>query len=458
MKSVLTLSLLIIFGCHGFSQYMSPELISNGGDDFSFSGNSWSWSLGEDFTETLSGPELMLTQGFQQSWGLPLVQSQVIDLTLGWSMFSTYMDPVDPSVEAVMSPVVSDIILMKDGAGSVYWPQYSLNLIDTFTIAKGYLIKMAQSRQLEITGEVLSPESTPVNVPLNWSMMGYLRQSPGSIELMLSPVVNHVILVKNDAGLVYWPQYSLNFIGNMLPGKGYLIRTSAAISFYYPANTINAQKNYFTIPKTSHFAGYERTDNNMTVAIPLSAWDVEPKPGDEIAVIDPRGEICGSFVFIGGMIAMPVWGNDAYTFETKNFLENEDLSFIIWNKEDNTEQELIIEHWEEGNGQYSKNAIAIAGKISREELKEQNSKIQCRNFPNPFSEKTTLEFTLPEATNLKLEILNLLGQSILVLSDKYYQAGTYRIEWDASTMQAGTYFYRISTPDQRLSHYINLVK
>ena len=37
---------------------------------------------------------------------------------------------------------------------------------------------------------------------------------------MMSPVVNDLIIVKDEAGSVYWPMFGLNSIGNMCPGKG----------------------------------------------------------------------------------------------------------------------------------------------------------------------------------------------------------------------------------------------
>lgn len=67
-----------------------------------------------------------------------------------------------------------------------------------------------------------------------------------------------------------------------------------------------------------------------------------------------------------------------------------------------------------------------------------------QNYPNPFNPSTTLQFGLPEASQVRLEIFNLLGQKVstLVAGDKM-QAGWHSIQFDASNLSSGVYIYRI---------------
>ncbi len=72
-----------------------------------------------------------------------------------------------------------------------------------------------------------------------------------------------------------------------------------------------------------------------------------------------------------------------------------------------------------------------------------------QNYPNPFNPETTIEFALPEAVDVKLEVFNVLGQRVKILMDESLEPAGYRVIWDGSDsngsqMASGIYFYRIS--------------
>ncbi len=81
-----------------------------------------------------------------------------------------------------------------------------------------------------------------------------------------------------------------------------------------------------------------------------------------------------------------------------------------------------------------------------------------QNYPNPFNPATTLEFYLPEAGHVNLDIYDILGSRVLSLIDDYQQAGRHRVVWDASGQPTGVYFYRIQAGDYRDTKSMLLVK
>lgn len=69
------------------------------------------------------------------------------------------------------------------------------------------------------------------------------------------------------------------------------------------------------------------------------------------------------------------------------------------------------------------------------------------NRPNPFNPTTRISFTLPNATHVRIDIFNLLGQKIETLVDKQMQAGKHAVVWNALHQASGVYFYRVQSDD-----------
>ncbi|MCF8372980.1 MAG: PCMD domain-containing protein [Bacteroidales bacterium] len=164
------------------------------------------------------------------------VDHQYVSLPQGWSFFSSYIDPFESNIDSLCTPFVTEVIIAKDGDGQTYWPLYGLNALGDILIGDGYQIKMATAQTMDVAGLAVVPENTPVTIDQGWSFLGYLRQSPAPINVMLSTVVSQVIIAKDENGLTYWPQYGINVIGNMVPGEGYQIKMSSQQSIVYPAN------------------------------------------------------------------------------------------------------------------------------------------------------------------------------------------------------------------------------
>jgi len=67
-----------------------------------------------------------------------------------------------------------------------------------------------------------------------------------------------------------------------------------------------------------------------------------------------------------------------------------------------------------------------------------------QNYPNPFNPTTNLSFTLPEESEIKLQIFDLLGRKIATVADGVYRAGSHRFTWQAGSVSSGVYIYRLT--------------
>jgi len=62
-----------------------------------------------------------------------------------------------------------------------------------------------------------------------------------------------------------------------------------------------------------------------------------------------------------------------------------------------------------------------------------------QNYPNPFNPTTKISYTLPTKSNVKIEIFNMLGQSVGILVNRENNAGYYKATWNAENLPSGIY-------------------
>ncbi|MCX6134921.1 MAG: T9SS type A sorting domain-containing protein [Ignavibacteriales bacterium] len=65
-----------------------------------------------------------------------------------------------------------------------------------------------------------------------------------------------------------------------------------------------------------------------------------------------------------------------------------------------------------------------------------------QNYPNPFNPSTTINYQLPKASNVSLQIFNALGQRVATLAEGNKEAGFHMVQWNAG-VPSGVYFYRL---------------
>lgn len=70
-----------------------------------------------------------------------------------------------------------------------------------------------------------------------------------------------------------------------------------------------------------------------------------------------------------------------------------------------------------------------------------------QNYPNPFNPSTTIRFSLPKQTQLKLNIYNMLGELVETIAEGMYESGYHKVTFNASTLPSGTYIYRMESSE-----------
>jgi hypothetical protein len=81
-----------------------------------------------------------------------------------------------------------------------------------------------------------------------------------------------------------------------------------------------------------------------------------------------------------------------------------------------------------------------------------------QNYPNPFNPTTTISYNIPEASNVKLTIYNLLGQEIITLVNKFEEAGVHTATFNASELNSGLYIYKLQAGSFNQTRKMTLIK
>jgi hypothetical protein len=151
-------------------------------------------------------------------------------------MISTYLMPTNSSVEVIFSQIVDDIVIVKNNIGQIYYPEFGINDIGDWNIYEGYQVYTTQANTLEIIGQLISPQDTPIDLDIGWSIVPYLRSGAMNIEQAMVTLTDDeaLVIAKDNLGQIYFPAFGINDIGNMLPGQGYQVYLIKTGTLTYP--------------------------------------------------------------------------------------------------------------------------------------------------------------------------------------------------------------------------------
>ena len=390
----------------------------------------------------------------------PGPSEQILSIGEGWSMISTYMIPENIALNDVLSPIVDQVIIVKDYLGAAYLPEFSFNGVGDITVGQGYQIKLLGSAELTIVGDYVLPEENPVNLVEGWNTIGYLRLNPAAADQVFSDLVleNNLVIVKDFLGSAYLPEFNFNGIGDLAPGQGYQLKTqtNGLLQYFSNDESYRISAIYSLINTTKYFDRVLPTDNNMTLVIPSSAWDLIPEIGSEIAAYNENGNIVGVGAYNHPTTVLSIWGNDPTT-NIKEGLSNEgNIRLKLWNVYEI--KSLTVTNWSKGSGEYVSNDIQVIGAIASDASSLRSIGLFDAS-PNPSSEQTNLSFEIAKSSEVSLILTNIQGESVKsIINNQTMSAGTHQININTSELSSGTYFYTLLSGGRSQTKHLNILR
>ena len=214
----------------------------------------------------------------------------------------------------------------------------------------------------------------------------------------------------------------------------------------------------------THFRAVSNTGNNATIGIPISInpsvdgnlLDVD----DEIAVFADGRVMTDSFCvgvtkWIKQSTAITVWGDNEQTSALDGMRAGTKFHFHVWRSSTNTEYANAIVTYVQGDSIYRMNGVSILASLSGGILQRYSTNViessirtmpmhfaLNQNYPNPFNTNTVVEYDIPSASKVSVEIYNVLGERVAELVNGELDAGYHSVVWNAAAA-SGVYFCRM---------------
>ena len=329
----------------------------------------------------------------------------------------------------------------------------------------GYYISFPSVQDIFYVGGTLDQFSIPVCA--DWNIVGSITEEvPISTNICLFPAGNSFI------GLVYIYKNGYQLTNTIVPGMGHWVRVSMAGSMlvnhepvecdsresisdegmdHFIVTDAEGKKQDLYVANLNLYPSLENIDLLMPPPLPEIGFDARFEEGEYIKTVEP----------------------DSGVVELVINVDAEDYPVTVdW--ELNPENGIEYSITTEGLGKYSgDNRIKKTGsmtltsgeKFRMNALAKEMVKNEIpteyklgQNFPNPFNPTTIIRYDLPEASEIKLTVFDILGREIKILVNEIKQPGFYEAAFDAGNLPSGVYVYRLETKNFTKSQKMVLIK
>jgi hypothetical protein len=380
------------------------------------------------------------------------LETQDIDLNLGYQFVSTYLISEEADMEIILTDILTDNLdFVRNSEGETFrkigpiW----VNGIGDWIFSEGYLFKMFGEEVLSITGEKVNI-STPIQLETGFQFISYfLDYSINALDAFEVILNDNLDFIRNSDGSTVrkiGPNW-VNGIGDCHPGDGFLVKMFADDELIYPATAVKSIISKDKIATTHfYFNGGNAADPVFTIYV--SGLEI----GDEVAAYD--GNVIVGAVKITSENYLE---NELAVFSTltegEGYISGNDIRFIVWDNDQQTE--LICEYeflnpygtsylkrtYPEGDGKYSIVKFSKSGP-GIDEINNETLTI----YPNPASDYFIVQ------SELKINRIQLFNYSGIIVYESIPKSESLRINTENLTQ--GLYFVRVETENKTVTKQI----
>jgi hypothetical protein len=94
---------------------------------------------------------------------------------------------------------------------------------------------------------------------------------------------------------------------------------------------------------------------------------------------------------------------------------------------------------------FTVNALTLHVNLQSELFEKPIQTELAQNYPNPFNPTTSIVFSISETNPVSIVLFDALGRKVATLADGHFQTGTHTLQFNASSLSSGMYFYQMKT-------------
>lgn len=376
-----------------------------------------------------------------------------LELEQGYQIISSRVMAENMDFEELLdgSGIRPNLDFFKDEAGYSYFETGTgwTNLIGDWENTEGYLVKMSGNATFTMTGTPVDPQ---MDIPLNngYSFISYLSDEPMDAATAFSSLNNNLIFVRDTEGKQYWKIGGnwVNNIGNLEPGEGYFVKTTAATTFNYPAAKSGSAMTGDSEPQYFKFSGGDATSPVYTVYVESD----QLQTGDEIAAFDGDIMVGASVVENPSDYEENALSLFSVVDNGQGYKAGNQITFKVWSQEKNEvytniEVEYLNPHGDahttnifpEEDGAYS----IIKTSLNELDVPELDSETAMNVYPNPATDHLNIN---TEEDITEIRVLNTSGQ---VMLQKEINSNNYSL--NVGNLDAGIYILQATFKNRQSS-------
>jgi hypothetical protein len=376
-----------------------------------------------------------------------------VDLQTGWNLVALPVAPTNPSMEAVLGEAHDAVVVVKNEVGDVYSPQNGITSLTRWRAQEAYQVYVTEPRSMTVSGQRLAPD-TPLDLAEGWNYVPYLPARSLPIETAFASLDDALLVVKDEVGNPYVSEgpLQINEIGQAQPGQGYRVYVDARRTLTYPAAP-SASQSPPLAASTGPAPGGVANDATLIVETPSldDGTIVSARVNDHVVADAPVTD---------GAVVLTVPGADPFAPEdTPHAAPGDRITLQAGREATRTSIEpeeitnLLGPNDPPSGLRFAPNAVyVVEGDATPDTFS------LGKNYPNPAQGQTSISYTLPEPSAVRIEIYNLLGQRVETVVDATKPPGTYEATLDASSLGSGVYFYRLDAGSHRKTRKMTVVK
>ena len=376
----------------------------------------------------------------EQTFEIPYPATHNITIPEGWSGLSSWAFPHNPAIEQTLLPIQNQLTILQT-MDAFYFPSQNTNTIGNWDNQTAFKIKVTDDCLLNITG--IQEQNKNLALEAGWNLMPVICNLPVDAVQLFAGISNDLKIAKDVAGSgVYWPEYSINSIGSLLPGKAYFVKMNNAGTITFPPNDFSGLKasDFQKEPEEpSPWGWVYKTPSSHIFAIPANITNLF---GDKsfVGAFTTEG-VCAGVCSIkkGQSTVLVVNPDDPITPEKEGFTEGEPLIFRVWDTTTGKDFLLKVEYdlnQPDHSGIFTANGISAIRNLEMLTSIQEQPLNGILIFPNPTKEILNISGIRP-GTIIQVSMISADGKTLF--TSTLFADG----QIDVSDLSKGIYFLKL---------------